>query len=87
MNTAPSIIDEGGWSDQVAAYFTFGPGFTTGMYVITVIGILILIGILIAWVNIDDHHIRRATDEIRAREGGPVTGGATTTTREVHDAS
>ena len=37
MNTAPDTVDAG-WSDKVAAFFTFGPGYTTGIYILVALG-------------------------------------------------
>ena len=51
MNTAPDAVDAEGLTDAVAAYFTFGPGFTTGIYVLTVLGIILMAASWIAWAS------------------------------------
>ena len=39
MNTAPDSVDANGLTDSVAAFFTFGPGYTVGVYVLTILGV------------------------------------------------
>lgn len=74
MNTAPESLRQNGWTEEVTAYFTFGPGDTTGIYVLTILGIILFAGALVAWVNIEDRHIREATERLRTKNGG--VGGA-----------
>lgn len=70
MNTAPDSVDQNGLTDAVAAFFTFGPGFTTGMYVLTVLGIALMALSLIAWVHTENRRLNEAADRLRAANGG-----------------
>ncbi len=70
MNTAPDTVDANGLTDAVAAYFTFGPGFTMGIYVLTVLGILLLALSLVAWVHTEDRRLRETVERLRIKNGG-----------------
>jgi hypothetical protein len=41
------------WSEEIAAYWTFGPGDSTGTYILTVLGIILMVVSLIAWVQME----------------------------------
>jgi hypothetical protein len=41
------------WSEDIAAYWTFGPENSTGTYVLTVLGIILMILSLIAFVLLE----------------------------------
>ena len=65
MDTAPDSVDQG-WSDQVAAYFTFGPGGTAGVWVLTILGITLMAASLIAWFYVEDQKLRAQAERLRA---------------------
>lgn len=73
MNTAPDSVDQNGLTDAVAAFFTFGPGFTTGMYVLTVLGIALMALSLVAWVHTENRRLNEAADRLRAEHGGATS--------------
>jgi hypothetical protein len=75
MNTAPDAVDANGLTDAVAAYFTFGPGFTTGMYVLTILGIALMALSWIAWVHTEDRRMRETVARLRAKNGGGDAAG------------
>lgn len=66
MNTAPDAVDANGLTDAVAAYFTFGPGFTNGMYVLTILGIILMAGSWIAWVHTENRNMLESAARLRA---------------------
>jgi len=70
VNTAPDSVDQNGLTDAVAAFFTFGPGFTTGMYVLTVLGIALMALSWIAWVHTENRRLNEAADRLHAANGG-----------------
>ena len=64
MDTAPDSVDQG-WSDQVAAYFTFGPGETVGVWVLTILGILLMVLAIIAWFYVEDQKLKAQVERLR----------------------
>jgi hypothetical protein len=63
--------------EKCAGFMTFGPGSTYGedgagaagsYYVLTVIGILVTIGVIVAWVVYEDRRLRRHA--VRLRQAG-----------------
>lgn len=71
MNTAPDSVDAG-WSDKVGAFFTFGPGSTNAIYLLTALGFLLFAGSLLAWVYLEDKKLDEQVDTLR-RKGLPTT--------------
>jgi hypothetical protein len=76
FDTAP--FDE--WNDTITTFWTFGPG--AGTYVLTVLGILLMVAALIAWVWLEDKKLSGQVDRLRTAGGaggtrtpGPATGG------------
>ncbi|HET6697238.1 MAG TPA: hypothetical protein VFG85_12085 [Gaiellaceae bacterium] len=45
------------WSEDIAGYWTFGPGDSTGTYILTVLGIALMIISLIAWVRLESRKL------------------------------
>jgi hypothetical protein len=73
VNTAPDSVDLNGLTDAVAAFFTFGPGFTTGMYVLTILGIALMALSLVAWVHTENRRLNEVADRLRAESGGATS--------------
>jgi hypothetical protein len=63
------------WSEEVAAYFTWGPGSSTGTYILTVLGIIVMIAAFIGWVWVENRKLWAQTDLLRAAGGMPAPGG------------
>ena len=66
------------WSDTVTTYWTFGPaggaegGSLTGTYVMTALGMLLMVVSLVAWVLMEQGKLRRQAEHLRAAGlGGP----------------
>jgi hypothetical protein len=66
MNTAPDSVDAG-WSDKVSAFFTFGPGYTTGTYILVALGFLLFVLALIAWVYTEDQKLNLQAEKLRTQ--------------------
>ena len=64
-----------GWSDKIGGFWTFGPGSSTGTYVLTVLGIILMVGSLIGWVMLEDRKLRAQAELLRAAGGLPAPGG------------
>ncbi len=77
MNTAPDAVDQNGLTDAVGAFFTYGPGFTNGIYVLSALGIALMVLSLIAWVHTEDQRMRETVERLRIKNGD-VTGADAT---------
>jgi hypothetical protein len=66
MNTAPDSVDAG-WSDKVAAFFTFGPGYTNAIYILTALGFLFFVGALVLWFAVEDRKLQEQAAMLRAK--------------------
>jgi len=64
VDTAPDSVDQG-WSDQVAAYFTFGPGDTAGVWILTILGFVLMIGCLVAWFYVEERKMKAQVGRLR----------------------
>jgi hypothetical protein len=76
------------WSEQVTTFWTFGPaggsegGSLTGTFVLTGLGILLMIVSLIWWVTLEDSKLKRQASHLRGAGGDagpipPATGPST----------
>jgi hypothetical protein len=63
------------WSEDVAAYWAFGPGSSTGTYILTVLGIIVMVLAFVGWVWLENRKLWAQTDLLRAAGGMPVPGG------------
>jgi hypothetical protein len=63
------------WSEDIAGYWTFGPGDSTGTYILTVLGILVMVGSLIGWVWLENKKLTAQAELLRAAGGLPAPGG------------
>jgi hypothetical protein len=72
---------EGTWADlgeTIDAFWTFGPGeddSRTGTYVLTVLGILLMVVALGAWVWLEERKLSAQAALLRAAGGMPAPGG------------
>lgn len=60
------------WSEEIAGYWTFGPGNSTGTYVLTVLGIALMVLSLIGWVVMENRKLEAQANLLRAAGGLPV---------------
>ena len=64
------------WSEEITAFWTFGPNSSSGTYILTVLGIILMVAALIYWVWLENKKLTAQADLLRAAGGLPVPGGA-----------
>jgi hypothetical protein len=63
---------DGSLNTDITTFWTFGPSYgaaggnLTGTYVLTVLGILLMIGALVAWVVTENRRLNEHADRLRA---------------------
>ena len=68
---------EGTWEElgeRVGAFWTFGPGNSTGTYVMTVLGIIAMVASLAGCVWLENRKLPAQPDLLRAAGGFPAPG-------------
>jgi hypothetical protein len=75
------------WSEDIAAFWTFGPDGSTGTYVLTVLGIILMVVALVGWVIMEDRKLSAQQAKLLAAglipigppfaEGPPLAGPST----------
>jgi hypothetical protein len=45
------------WSEDITAFWTFGPQNSTGTYILTVLGVILMIAALIYWVWLENRKL------------------------------
>ena len=63
------------WGEDIAGFWTFGPGFSNGTYVLTVLGIVLMVAALAGWVWLENRKLRAQAELLRAAGGFPAPGG------------
>jgi hypothetical protein len=63
------------WAEDIAGYWTFGPGNSTGTYVLTVLGIAVMVLSIIGWVVMENRKLAAQAALLRAAGGMPAPGG------------
>ena len=65
------------WDDTITTFWTFGTG--TGTYILTVLGIILMVVSLIGWVWLENKKLTRQAARLQAAGGalapGPTAGG------------
>jgi hypothetical protein len=61
--------------EDIAGFWTFGPGNSTGTYVLTVLGIIVMVGSIIGWVWLENKKLSAQAALLRAAGGLPAPGG------------
>ena len=64
------------WSEDVAAFWTFGPENSTGTYILTVLGIAVMLASLIAWVVLEKRKLDAQATLLRSAGGLSGVGPA-----------
>ncbi|OFW74636.1 MAG: hypothetical protein A2Y55_09650 [Actinobacteria bacterium RBG_16_68_12] len=54
------------WSDTVTDFWTWGPANSTGTYVLTVLGCILMVASLIGWVWLEKQKLDRQAAALRA---------------------
>jgi hypothetical protein len=75
------------WADDIAAFWTFGPQNSTGTYVLTVLGIILMVASLIGWVWLEDQKLKRQASHLRGPGGGSGPGAGGTASEPTSDPS
>lgn len=63
------------WAEDITAFWTFGPGNSTGTYVLTVLGIIVFVASMIGWVWLEHKKLTAQATLLRAAGGLPAPGG------------
>jgi hypothetical protein len=63
------------WAEDITAFWTFGPGNSTGTYVLTVLGIIAFVVAMIGWVWLENKKLTAQATLLRAAGGLPAPGG------------
>jgi hypothetical protein len=59
------------WSDQITTFWTFGVEGDTGTIVLTILGVLVMIGSLIGFVMLESGKLERQAALLRQAMGPP----------------
>ena len=62
------------WSDQVTTFWTFGVEGDTGTIILTILGVLLMIGALFAFVRMEAGKLDRQAATLRQAMGPPPPG-------------
>jgi hypothetical protein len=65
MDTAPDNLNDG-WSDQIGAYWTWGPGYSTGTWILTILGIILMCVAFVAWFYVENQKMKAQVARLRA---------------------
>ena len=65
MDTAPDSLNDG-WTDQITAYWTWGPGDSTGTWILTILGIILMTVAILAWFYVEDQKMKAQVERLRA---------------------
>jgi hypothetical protein len=63
------------WTEDIAGYWTFGPGNSTGTYILTVLGIAVMVLSFIGYVLLEKRKLDAQAALLRAAGGLPAPGG------------
>jgi hypothetical protein len=63
------------WSEDITAFWTFGPENSTGTYILTALGVIVMIASLIGWVRLEQRKLQAQAALLRAAGGLPMPGG------------
>ena len=61
--------------EEIAGFWTFGPGNSNGTYVLTVLGIILMVASLWGWVWLESRKLNAQAALLRAAGGFPAPGG------------
>jgi hypothetical protein len=61
------------WGEDISTFWTFGTG--AGTYILTVLGILLMLGAFVGWVMLEDRKLQAQAALLRAAGGMPAPGG------------
>ncbi|MGH3039107.1 MAG: hypothetical protein ACRDLZ_06845 [Gaiellaceae bacterium] len=59
------------WSEEITTFWTFGPENSTGTYVLTVLGIILMVAAIIYWVWLENRKLTTQAELLRGAGGLP----------------
>ena len=63
------------FSENVTSFWTFGPEDSTGTYILTALGVILMVAAIIGWVWLEDRKLAAQAMLLRAAGGLPAPGG------------
>jgi hypothetical protein len=63
------------FSEELTAFWTFGPQGSNGTYILTVLGVILMVASLIGWVWLENKKLTAQAALLRAAGGLPAPGG------------
>jgi hypothetical protein len=63
------------FSENVTSFWTFGPENSTGTYILTALGVILMVAALIGWVWLENRKLWAQAELLRAAGGMPAPGG------------
>jgi hypothetical protein len=63
------------FSESVTSFWTFGPEDSTGTYILTALGVILMVAALIGWVWLENRKLWAQAELLRAAGGLPAPGG------------
>jgi hypothetical protein len=63
------------FSENVTSFWTFGPEDSTGTYILTALGVILMVAAIIGWVWLENRKLWAQTELLRAAGGMPAPGG------------
>ena len=63
------------FNENVTSYWTFGPEDSTGTYILTALGVILMVVALIGWVWLENRKLWAQAELLRAAGGMPGPGG------------
>jgi hypothetical protein len=63
------------FSENVTSFWTFGPEDSTGTYILTALGVILMVAALIGWVWLENRKLWAQAELLRAAGGMPAPGG------------
>jgi len=64
------------WSDQITTFWTFGVEGDTGTIIMTILGVLLMVGALIGWVRLESSKLDHQAETLRRAMTPPPSPGA-----------
>ena len=62
------------WGEDIAGFWTWGPGNSTGTYILTVLGIILMVSSIIGWVWLENTKLQAQALRLRAAGAMVVPG-------------
>ena len=62
------------WSEEITTFWTFGVEGDTGTIILTILGVLLMVGSLIAFVRLESGKLDRQAEALRTAMGPPPPG-------------